>query len=68
MTAYERIRDQFQTSTICRYGQQPRLEYDPGCLYIECQLGEPCKCRLADGDGITTTAFLIEWRRRFATG
>ena len=66
MNEYERIRNQFNDTAICRHGQKPSLEYDPGCLYVECAKGDECKCRLADGDGIATTAFLIEWQRRFA--
>lgn len=65
MTDYERIRNQFNASTICRYGSKPRLEYEPGCQYIECQRDD-CKCRAVDGDGIATTAFLIDWNARFA--
>jgi hypothetical protein len=66
MTDYERIRTTFHASaTVCRYGNQPRLEYDPGCLYVECAKSDECRCRLADGDGGSTTAFLIEWQRRF---
>lgn len=66
MTAYDRIRDEFNTSATCRYGNKPHLDYDPGCLYIECAKGDECKCRLADGDGGSTTAFLIDWNARFA--
>lgn len=66
MTDYERIRNQFNASTACRWGKQPRLEYDPGCLYVECAEGDKCKCRLNDGDGGPVSAFLIRWRARYA--
>lgn len=66
MNEYERIRNQFNDTAICRHGQKPSLEYDPGCLYVECAKGDECKCRLADGDGIAITAFLIDWNARFA--
>jgi len=66
MTDYEKIRNRFNASTECRYGQRPALDYEPGCLFIECAQGDKCKCRLNDGDGGSTTAFLIRWRERFA--
>jgi len=65
-TTYERIKNQFNASTECRYGQRPVLDYEPGCLFIECAQGDKCRCRLNDGDGGSTTAFLIRWRERFA--
>lgn len=68
MTPYERIRDQFNERTNCRWGKQPRLEYDPGCLYVECAEADKCRCRLNDGEGGPVSAVLIEWRRRFAKG
>ena len=67
MTDYERIRDIFNATATCRHGERPRLEYEPGCLYVECDKGDACKCRLNNGDGGSTSAFLIEWRRRFAS-
>lgn len=66
MTDYERIRNQFNASTTCRWGNQPRLEYDPGCLYVECAEADKCRCRFASGEGEPTSAFLIRWRERFA--
>lgn len=66
MTDYERIRNQFNASTTCRWGKQPRLEYEPGCLFVECAKAEKCRCRHASGDGEATSAFLIEWQRRYA--
>jgi len=66
MTDYERIKRSFDTSTTCRNGKQPRLEYEAGCLYVECSPCDKCKCRLADGDGGPVSAFLIRWRERFA--
>ena len=65
-TTYERIKNQFNVSTECRYGQRPVLDYEPGCLFIECAQKDACRCRLNDGDGGSTTAFLIRWRERFA--
>jgi hypothetical protein len=66
MTEYERIRDRFNASTTCREGQRPRLDYEPGCRYIECERGDACRCRLNDGDVGPISAFLIRWRERFA--
>jgi hypothetical protein len=66
MTDYERIRKQFNASTACRWGQRPRLDYDPGCLFIECAESDKCRCCMADGDGGTVSAFLIRWRERYA--
>jgi len=66
MTDFERIRDLFNATSTCRNGKNPRLDYEPGCLFIECADGEKCKCRLNDGDGGPVSAFLIRWRERFA--
>jgi len=66
MTSYEQIRNLFNASATCRNGKQPKLEYEPGCLYVECAEGDKCRCRLADGDGGPVSAFLIRWRERFA--
>ena len=66
MTDYERIRDQFNASAVCREGERPRLDYEPGCLFVECAKAEKCRCRYASGDSEATSAFLIEWQRRYA--
>ena len=66
MPPYEQIRNIFNASATCRNGKRPVLDHEPGCLFIECADGEKCKCRLNDGDGGPTSAFLIRWRERFA--
>jgi hypothetical protein len=66
MTDYERIRQQFNTTAICHLQQQPKLDYEPGCAFIQCERRNACKCQLLDGDGGSTTALLIEWRARYA--
>lgn len=66
MTDYEKIRNLFNATALCRQGERPQLDYEPGCLFIECPKGDECKCRMADGDGGATSAFLIKWRERFA--
>jgi hypothetical protein len=68
MTDYERIRLQFNAhAPPCRTNnQRPRLNYEPGCLYIECDL-PACKCRLNDGDGRPVSAVLAEWQQRHAS-
>jgi len=66
LTTFEHARDHFNATAMCAYGQRPQLNYEPGCAYIECAKLEACKCRLNDGDGIATSAFLIAWRERFA--
>jgi hypothetical protein len=68
MTAYEQIREQFNESAVCKRGQRPRLDYEPGCLYVECAKAAECRCRLNSGEGGPVSAFLIEWRKRFAAG
>jgi hypothetical protein len=65
MTDYERIRSVFNAAATCKHGERPQLNYDPGCLYVECSKGDLCKCRMADGDGIATSAFLAAWREKF---
>jgi len=66
MTDFERIRDLFNATSTCRNGKNPRLDYEPGCLFIECAEGDKCKCRLNDGDGGPVSAFLIRWRELYA--
>ena len=64
MTEYERIREQFNATAECIHHQRPRLDYEPGCLFVECNL-ESCKCRAIDGDGGPVSPFLINWQQRF---
>lgn len=67
MTAFEHIKQQFEARAVCRLQKQtPRLHYEPGCRFIECERGDACKCRLHDGDNTTITPILTEWQRRFA--
>lgn len=66
MTDYERIQQSFNAATTCRHGKQPKLDYEPGCLFVECSPRDKCRCRLNDGDGGPVSAFLIRWRERFA--
>ena len=67
MTAFEQIKAQFESRVVCRFQKQtPRLHYEPGCLFIECDLADACKCRMNDGDNRATTPILAEWQRRFA--
>jgi hypothetical protein len=66
MTDYEKIKQQFNASAECRWGNKPRLEYEPGCLAIECAEADKCRCRFASGEGGSVTAALIEWKRKFA--
>jgi hypothetical protein len=68
MTAYEQIREQFNESAVCRHKERPRLEYEPGCLFIECSKASECRCRLNSGEGGPVSAFLIDWSKRFASG
>jgi len=65
MTSYETIRNIFNDSATCRNGKRPELNYEPGCLYVECAEGDKCRCRLADGEGGPVSAFLIRWRERY---
>lgn len=65
MTDYERIRDQFNSATICRHGKRPQLEYEPGCMYVECAEGAECRCRLNDGEGSSANVVLLKWQRLF---
>ena len=67
MTAWEQITRQFEARTVCQFQKQaPRLHYEPGCMWIECDRGDACKCRMHNGDSTTLTPFLAEWQRRFA--
>ena len=67
MTAFEQIKQQFEARTVCRFEKQtPRIHYDPGCLWIECDRGDACKCRMVDGEGGPITPTLARWTERFA--
>jgi hypothetical protein len=65
MTAWEQIKRQFEAGTVCRNKQTPRLNYEPGCMWIECDCGDACKCRMNNGDTTTVTPFLAAWQERF---
>lgn len=64
MTAWEQIKRQFEAGAVCRYKQTPRLHYEPGCMWIECDRGDDCKCRMNNGDTKVVTPFLAEWHAR----
>lgn len=64
MTAWEQIKRQFEAGTVCRHKQTPRLHHVPGCMFIECDRGDACKCRMNNGDTTTVTPFLVAWRDR----
>lgn len=67
MSAWEQIKRQFEAGTVCRLQKQtPRLHYEPGCVWLECDKAEACKCRMADGEGGALTPFLAKWQARFA--
>lgn len=66
MTSYETIRNLFNSTAICRHGEQPKIDYQPGCIFIECSKGDECKCRLNDGDGGPITPFLAKWNKQYA--
>ena len=62
---YEQIRRRFNSLSVCLYGEAPKLDYEPGCHFIECSKGEACKCRMNDGDGGPVTEFLIRWKQQY---
>ena len=66
MTDYERTRDQFNARAVCQWGKRQRLDYEPGCLFVECAEADKCRCRFASGEGESANVFLLEWHRRFA--
>lgn len=66
MTPYEQIRNLFNATAQCRYGERPQLDYEPGCLFIECSKAGECKCKMNDGDGGPITPFLAKWNEKYA--
>ena len=64
-TDFERIRDHFNESATCkrRRDAKPKLGYEPGCAFIECEHSQ-CACRMNDGEGLPTSEFIARWQRR----
>lgn len=60
MTEYERIKHHFESTAVCRHKQKPELQWD-GIPYIECNLGDKCKCRCHDGEGEAISKLLARW-------
>jgi hypothetical protein len=64
MTAQETITNVFNdTVPGCkrRRDAKPRLDYLPGCSFIECEHAD-CRCRMNDGDGGPISAFIARWQ------
>ena len=69
MPEWEKIKRQFEAGTVCKlYKQTPRLYYEPGCMWIECDRGDDCRCRMTNGDTRAVTPLLAEWQARHALG
>ena len=64
-TDFERIQDEFNAKAVCRWRKdgKPQLGYDPGCLFIECEL-EKCPCRMNCGEGGPVSEFIARWQKR----
>lgn len=65
MTDYERIQNQFESKSVCKHGQKPILHFD-GIPWIECNLGNSCKCRMHDGENAQITPLLATWTEKYA--
>ena len=57
---WERIKNHFEKTAICKHGEKPLVHYD-GIPWIECKLGDKCRCKSHDGEGIKLTEFLAGW-------
>lgn len=62
---WERIQNQFESRSICKYKQKPLISCEPGCVWIECKLEDQCRCRMHADSGEPLTPFLMEWEKRF---
>jgi hypothetical protein len=49
----------------CKRRQQskPRISYEPGCHFIECEHAD-CRCIMNDGDGGPVSDFIQRWNAR----
>lgn len=65
MTDWERITSQFEARSTCHHKQRPKVHCEPGCVWIECERGDECKCRLHQDSGEPLTPLMVEWARKF---
>lgn len=65
MTDYERIKQQFESKAVCKYGKKPCLHYD-GIPWIECSLRDACKCKMHDGENAKITPLLARWTEEYS--
>lgn len=65
MTDTERIMDHFNATAKCRKRREanPKLSYEPGCAYIQCEHAD-CRCIINDGDGGPLSELIARWERR----
>lgn len=65
MTDQERIMSHFNATATCKRRREakPRLGYEPGCSFIECE-HPSCPCRMNDGDGGPLSEFIARWMQR----
>ena len=65
MTDYERIKNTFEARAVCANKQKPKLHCEPGCCWVECDLGDKCKCRTHQDSGEPLTPMLAEWTQNY---
>ena len=65
MTDYERIKNTFEERAVCANKQKPKLHCEPGCCWVECDLGDKCKCRTHQDSGEPLTPMLAEWAQNY---
>lgn len=66
VTDWERIKSTFEAKTICRLKNRPQIHCEPGCVWIQCNLVEDCKCRIHGDSGDPLTPLLVEWVKKFS--
>lgn len=66
MTSQETITNVFNSTVQgCRRmtNAKPRLQYEPGCSFIECDAAT-CKCAMNDGEGGSLSGFIAKWQQQ----
>jgi hypothetical protein len=62
---FERIASHFNATARCRRSKdaKPQVQYEPGCVWIECQ-HKQCSCRTNGHGDESLTSFLAKWQER----
>lgn len=66
VTDWERIKSTFEAKTTCHLKNRPQIHCEPGCVWIQCDRKDDCKCQIVGDSGDPLTPLLAEWMRKFS--